>query len=1680
MWLSSDQFSNAITKSFGIQNSSETVDGLKQTLLNQEPNQAPRLVQIDSATLQQHWGAFSPDTNTIYLSQDLESSSDLAETVMAHELGHWVDTQLHGGNGSHAAVSVFAATLTGQSTDAAPQIDHSQGAQSIKKLSLPDGQEVRAHFFDTTTHVDWIPLLPNLSSNAKSLLSQAQNETDAFNSGSRTYGLQTNSASHFDNNNITGGLTAVRARYADALKNFNNTTTIPLVNADPYTGGNNRSDATPNPAFSGEDAGIQLLMYRFGQICHTLEDFYSHSNWVELANNGILSKTRLILEGNELPDVLKAGEFIPGTDVIVAQSGPNWSQYLQKSGTGTYTFTKADVYFNVNSDLNYFDPKGQGGVISATTLDGKTIYGLASGSVSTLIYKDNDNSVYLRDPRKTGFFESEYFRGLGHGGIAGEGSGQRVTNVAKDNNSTPTSRYQTAQTLAQLQVKNEWNRLGNLIFQTYGISGLERFAAYAIDTPAARQQYVSRFSSPTTNLGSTTSTALANNSLLEVNIVAESPSRLSTMTFDKSVTLGGSPVQGSSQSLDAQSTVEVPPGMRDWLASVDSNLYMTDIGITQTHNSMAYKGPSQDNLFTRGSYLNQEGYNLLDQFNGGVRSFSLLTSTESVTDRTTFRFEHNGYEVGDDSDVAFRQLFTALAYNPSEFIAFNIEPYGGGDGAKKFNSKNILENKVPIGFWNTTPGKRIHSFFFQDGTALQGTPKVWDDAVFQQWVPDLPEEKRALLRGNPLFYVPSAGKDRPTIPKLKDLRGKFVLSSETWSGRPFVSSDTGIIQMDDKVMGQDGKYDYISQFYLSRYYPDYAKDFPNGIYYDRNQFRRDEAFDAKHGHANPATTRSDIAIFIDNLVKNKPQHMPSWLGAYEGNAANLVPILSTLGAIGSGVYNAHNNIWNRGDNKSPSVADIILKGGADGGRIEKPKVGTLDGIFFTDFGGMPSQISGTSLGKSPASIIAEVQPRVEAIVTGDNVADRSIGSANGYFEVEVRDNRPGAEYNNIDNGQNRYVVLVTNLSKTLNQAPIQYQYGKVLGSTGSSLLIADSGAGKVGIRVVKGDKATTEYISIQVKDLRTGILFGAPRIYSLPPTQSPSIPPIRQVLMFGDVVASQSLKSLEVVEDGQLNAESINGGQAPSFLSTYGYQYFDGNLGKWLDSNIDTLSIHNEVNESQAILLQTPRKIQHLDLGQRAVWIGDGTTSLGHQSQTYYIESENSSATVYLNDIDVVHDRFVFVDTSGKQTVLSDELYQPHKSENLIEYLKSQNVYISFRPVTAYAAEAMSFDRSQLAAPLKIEASQFAHDVQGASLYFSAYDGSIPFLTLSNGQLLSTAVDPKYFGKAYSANVDISNGSSTSRNAIITISLDPKLTIGSDIFSSNQKFSVLINPILQNATLYSRLAYGDLSLGKYIPIASSLGLSRRSLSGSIGNSFEVGLGGLIDSGSPEFWLDDASGAMKKLEITRQAEGRYTLTLESHVIAQIQANGSQNNIPSISTVSCNDHLHDGLGFDLAHTNINTGIKSDKSAWNVTMNLDLYDQSSYSNTVGFYLFDEQCGSIVDSITGNRYEHNQSSWSSDVERFGVWQGSPNRNSSSRLSASFQMNALIDPDTVVLMPFIKVNDGAGSTFYSSFDSLNADGATHVKQLSRTTFGFEESQASGISQDFNDVILNVRSLSLA
>ena len=147
------------------------------------------------------------------------------------------------------------------------------------------------------------------------------------------YGLQTASNTHFDLSNFRGSMEVAQRRWQDGIDRFMEDE---IVLSIPNSGGFQNKDLTGR-GFSGEGAGVNNLLYRFGQILHAYQDFYSHSNWVEmgLADGGKWGlRDRLIDETFGLPLVLEPGDFIPGSNNVMIIKEPGGPSLIENRLTG--------------------------------------------------------------------------------------------------------------------------------------------------------------------------------------------------------------------------------------------------------------------------------------------------------------------------------------------------------------------------------------------------------------------------------------------------------------------------------------------------------------------------------------------------------------------------------------------------------------------------------------------------------------------------------------------------------------------------------------------------------------------------------------------------------------------------------------------------------------------------------------------------------------------------------------------------------------------------------------------------------------------------------------------------------------------------------------------------------------------------------------------------------------------------------------------------------------------------------------------------------------------------------------------------------------------------------------------------------------------------------------------------
>ncbi|MCH8042911.1 MAG: tandem-95 repeat protein, partial [Planctomycetes bacterium] len=259
--------------------------------------------------------------------------------------------------------------------------------QRCGRLSVVEQLEPRILLFGTSIHESIISGaggLPFLKDSVQSdLIAEQRNQDNLF--GSPQY----EQANHFDGSHFQEAAKNIRGWYKNAVESLNPT------------------------VFSGQDASAA-----FGKILHALQDFYAHSNWVELQDAGKIAGKPLIDETNGSFPELKPYSIHSGVMIV---QGENETPFGEKSSWS------------------------RDGLIVTVHRDGQpNIPGLITGSVLPVPYGGDDtpNSI-----------------AVSHGGLAG--SWLLPESLGKDSDSKPL--FNEARELAVEQTRHEFKRLCHLV-----------------------------------------------------------------------------------------------------------------------------------------------------------------------------------------------------------------------------------------------------------------------------------------------------------------------------------------------------------------------------------------------------------------------------------------------------------------------------------------------------------------------------------------------------------------------------------------------------------------------------------------------------------------------------------------------------------------------------------------------------------------------------------------------------------------------------------------------------------------------------------------------------------------------------------------------------------------------------------------------------------------------------------------------------------------------------------------------------------------------------------------------------------------------------------------------------------------------------------------------------------------
>lgn len=214
-------------------------------------------------------------------------------------------------------------------------------------------------------------------------------------------------ANHFDDCNFSGGSEVVRTSEAEA---------VAALGPD-------------QPTVEGDALAIRA----FGRALHAVQDFYAHTNWVELGGDVLLDR--------KLGAFPRLGAYttVPSTGFVVLQ-GTKPKQTVDRDETATYP---QNAVVTVKAE----GPKAKAGTL-----------GLISGTVD---YEPGDFC-----PPSVAMTHEEL-------------------NKDKSTLVDRSEQYEAAKTLAILQSEHEWCRLRALANKAWGATGVARLDAWVAEGSAA-------------------------------------------------------------------------------------------------------------------------------------------------------------------------------------------------------------------------------------------------------------------------------------------------------------------------------------------------------------------------------------------------------------------------------------------------------------------------------------------------------------------------------------------------------------------------------------------------------------------------------------------------------------------------------------------------------------------------------------------------------------------------------------------------------------------------------------------------------------------------------------------------------------------------------------------------------------------------------------------------------------------------------------------------------------------------------------------------------------------------------------------------------------------------------------------------------------------------------------------
>jgi hypothetical protein len=429
----------------------------------------------------------------------------------------------------------------------------------------------------------------------------------------------------------------------------------------------------------------------------------------------------------------------------------------------------------------------------------------------------------------------------------------------------------------------------------------------------------------------------------------------------------------------------------------------------------------------------------------------------------------------------------------------------------------------------------------------------------------------------------------------------------------------------------------------------------------------------------------------------------------------------------------------------------------------------------------------------------------------------------------------------------------------------------------------------------------------------------------------------------------------------------------------------------------------------------------------------------------------------------------------------------PISAVNYLEWrnrlAQEQNIQLNAAPQIRLARRGLAITAEMLANGYKLASDFFFTDADLAAgdapaLRLVGYDNSLPWLREVDGAL-EIAPGSSVAPGSYTLSLAATDGLSRSPVTTITLAVNPTVNIGAVSIPAGSSLRFQFPDIRDSALelLVQTFDENGLPINNPTPVAGQVGNSAGTPVGYNAFGSDAVAGDLFSSGRLAFFLRRADQSSALIPLRIQTSSPTGFDLQAVDGTKVVATISNATAPDVLIGETSFGGVSVLGLFLP---IPAGTAQGATR-QVSVAVELFREAGFNSNLGFYLADRHTGAVIDSITGallsapalDDKDNPNPDYNAIAAAHTVFSGTVANRSHATLSQSFQLNASLQPDALMLLPMLEVDDPSGRRIYTAAAPVNPDQAAHVALMGYNTLGFEDMYKMG-DGDLDDILAKV------